>query len=247
MKIIYYHEVVDSGKGFSYQKIEAEKFEQQMKWISENGYITSFFSELDCDNPKSLIVSFDDGYRSVYEKAFPIMKKYGIKGNVYLPTAYIGTNDQFMDWDMVADLYRSGLFEFQAHTHRHIDIRAVDFETLREEITVSNGMIAERVGYTPVAFCMPYGKYHKKSIQNLFQIYGYQYVLGSFYGEIRGNREKVLPRIGISNDDDMTLFIDKMKGKLNWKGKLQRLRLFAENCRRKTNTEPFLDQIQQYE
>ena len=31
--VIYYHEVVESGRGFSYQKIEKDKFEQQMKYL----------------------------------------------------------------------------------------------------------------------------------------------------------------------------------------------------------------------
>ena len=35
--IIYFHEVVEKGEGFSYQKIEKEKFEEQMKYLNDEG------------------------------------------------------------------------------------------------------------------------------------------------------------------------------------------------------------------
>ena len=107
--ITYYHEVVKEGEGATYQKIEEEKFEAQMRYLQEQGYTSLFFSELGKPLPeKAVIVSFDDGFRSVYENAAPIMQKYGIKGNIYLPTAYIGNDEKFMDWDMVRALQDKG-------------------------------------------------------------------------------------------------------------------------------------------
>ena len=56
--VIYYHEVVESGQGFSYQKIEKDKFEQQMKYLQEHHYQTLLFEDLDKPLPeKSIIVS----------------------------------------------------------------------------------------------------------------------------------------------------------------------------------------------
>ena len=116
LKVLYYHEVVEQGQGFSYQKIEKEAFEQQMAYLRAEGYETLYFSDLNKPLPaKAVIVSFDDGFRSVYENAAPIMEKYGIKGNVYLPTGYIGNDPHFMDWDMVQKL-QEGSFEMQAQS-----------------------------------------------------------------------------------------------------------------------------------
>ena len=85
--VIYYHEIVENGQGYSYQKLEKEMFEQQMRYLKEQGYQTLFFRDLDKPLPeKAIIVSFDDGFRSVYENAIPIMKRYGIKANIYLPS-----------------------------------------------------------------------------------------------------------------------------------------------------------------
>jgi peptidoglycan/xylan/chitin deacetylase (PgdA/CDA1 family) len=41
------------------------------------------------------IVTFDDGYRDVYRYAYPIMKRMGVPAIIYLPTAFIGTNQRF--------------------------------------------------------------------------------------------------------------------------------------------------------
>ena len=42
------------------------------------------------DGVPRMVLSFDDGYTSVFTTAFPIMQQYGMKGTVYLNTAYVG-------------------------------------------------------------------------------------------------------------------------------------------------------------
>lgn len=240
--IIYYHEVVEKKEGFSYQRIEIDKFEAQMKYLHDNGYQTLFFSELNKDFPeKAVIISFDDGFRTVYQNAAPIMKKYGVKGNVYLPTAYIGTDDHFMTWDMVEELSKSMQFEMQAHTHNHKDIRLLSELDMNDEISKSNDIFIDHLGYEPVAFCMPFGTFDRASIQMLKKLGKYKYLLGSFYGNISQKKleNNILPRIGIANEDSISVFKSKLEGKLNWKGPLQRLRLYYKNLKN--------DRIETYE
>lgn len=237
LKVLYYHEVVEQGQGFSYQKIEKEKFEQQMAYLQAEGYETLYFSELDKPLPKkAVIVSFDDGFLSVYESTAPIMEKYGIKGNVYLPTGYIGNDPHFMDWDMVQKL-QEGSFEMQAHTHSHVDVRTLDEQALQEQIKASDELFREKLGYLPRAFCLPFGTYDRASVKAICKTGRYEYILGSYYGDLRlGKKDRVLPRIGISNDDTMEDFAAKLQGKRNWKGPLQRLRLCLKNLRKERIT-----------
>ncbi len=237
LTIIYYHEVVKKNEGFSYQKIEADKFEEQMRYLRDNDYVSLTFSQLKDPLPeKAVIVSFDDGFRTVFENAAPIMKKYGIKGNVYLPTAYIGEKPQFMTWEMVKLL--QGDFEFQAHTHNHVDIRALCKEDMQKEIMQSDELFDKYLGYLPKAFCMPFGTYNNTSKKILNGIDRYDYLLASYYGSIKKyDKGKVLPRIGISNDDTIEIFEKKLKGKFNYKGTLQRLRLFLHNLKKDRITE----------
>ncbi len=234
--ILYYHEVVKKGEGDSYQKIEEEKFEEQMKYLQDNGYTALFFSDLDKPLPeKSVVVSFDDGFLSVYENAAPIMKKYGVKGNIYLPTAYIGNDAKFMDWGQIKVLQESGGFEMQAHTHNHVDIRTLTTPLMQEEIQNSQTFFERELNRKPCAICLPFGTYDRKSLRLLKTNGEYKYVLGSFYGMV-GKRKLqkggLLPRIGVSNTDTLEVFEKKLKGKLNWKGYLQRARLWLSSVRK---------------
>lgn len=240
--VIYYHEVVESGRGFSYQKIEKDKFEQQMKYLQEHHYQTLLFEDLGKPLPeKSIIVSFDDGFKSVYENAVPIMEKYGIKANIYLPTNYVGNDDHFMTWDMVRELQQTGNFEFAAHTHNHVDIRTLDEENMRSEVKLSTELFQNELEAEPSAFCMPYGTFDRKSIALLKRNSSYKYILGSFYGKVAESQlqNRIIPRIGISNEDSIGDFERKLLGKFNWKGPLQLVRLFVKSI--------LGDRVKQYE
>lgn len=230
--IIYYHEVVPDGQGYSYQKIDECKFARQMQVLHDSGYQSLMFSELDAPIPeKPVIVSFDDGFQSVCDRAQPIMERYGIRGNIYLPTARLGSSNVFMDWDTVRTLFARGDWFFAAHTHTHKDIRSFTPETAKGEIEASHSMFRQMLGYEPDVFCIPYGTYTRKSAAMVQKAGKYRLMLGSFYGfaDLSASERRVLPRIGISNDDTDEAFTGKLNGKYNWKGPLQRLRLAADN------------------
>ena len=80
---------------------------------------------------------------------------------------------------------------------------------------------------------MPYGKYDKKSIKLLKKNGNYKFVFASFYGHAgeKNLRNKLLPRIGISNEDSLDIFEKKLQGKMNWKGSAQKLRLKIANLK----------------
>lgn len=236
--VLYYHEVVENGQGHSYQKIEKDKFEAQMRYLREQGYTPVFFSELKAPLPeKAVVVSFDDGFLSVYENAAPIMEKHGIRGNIYLPTAYIGNDPKFMTWEQVKQLQGTGTFEMQAHTHDHVDVRMLNMDSLQTQIALSDALFSEKLGYLPEAFCLPFGTYDRGFFKNIQKTGRYAYVLGSYYGGISSGKYRgILPRIGISNDDSLEIFQAKLEGRLNWKGPVQRARLMLQNLKKQRIT-----------
>ena len=136
-----------------------------------------------------------------------------------------------MTWTMLKSLCDLGKFSVAAHTHDHVDIRTLDAETMNLQIQQSAGLLEKRLGMYANGFCMPYGKYDYKSIENLKKSGKYKFIFASFYGHAKENNlmSHLLPRIGISNDDSLEVFEKKLQGKLNWKGPIQRLRLKLEN------------------
>lgn len=115
---IMYHNV-SNEKG-----ITPEEFEEQMMLLQK--YKTFKLEELDRMGNKfpenTVLVTFDDGYADNYTNAFPLLKKYNIKATIFLNTAYINNDPFYMNWDQIREMYKSGLVDFQLHTHSHFTV-----------------------------------------------------------------------------------------------------------------------------
>ena len=95
--IIFYHKVDNKASPFFGVAVRPEVFEKQICFLKKYYNIVDF-SELDRfeeDNgacPRDLVViTFDDGYRNNYTRAFPILKKYNVPATIFLAAGYIGT------------------------------------------------------------------------------------------------------------------------------------------------------------
>ncbi|MDY6853035.1 MAG: polysaccharide deacetylase family protein, partial [Thermodesulfobacteriota bacterium] len=96
--------------GFSRQKadkthVAKADFENQMKFLKDKGYsvitLDRFLDFLNFKSsipPKSVVLTFDSGRRTVYDIAYPILKKYGYPGTLFVQTDFIG-HEKAMSWD----------------------------------------------------------------------------------------------------------------------------------------------------
>lgn len=106
--ILCYHRITDSDNGYRYLGISQDFFEQQILFLMKHFRILPFSEALERFKKASikdpvLVLTFDDGYRDNYAYAFPILKKYGISGTIFLTTDFIGTERKFW-WNIVADI-----------------------------------------------------------------------------------------------------------------------------------------------
>lgn len=217
--IIYYHDIV-KDEGFSLQKTNYKTFKKQMVYLAENNYKTFLLKEIKDiidlkSNHKSILITFDDGYRSNYELAFPLMKDLGLKFNIFINTKMIEENNpDYMTLDMVREMYNSKIVDFGSHTHSHINAKNTSNEELIEEIVTCNQKISNWLGYETEDFCYPFGFYSNKTNKLLSEYYKRIYTsdckpvekIGSTF--IRG-------RVGISTDDTIMDFKNKIDGKYN--------------------------------
>lgn len=95
--ILCYHSVGTGGVPF-HSGIEERVFEQQVRFL-RNSYRIVTLDELcreldDGGKPgQAVALTFDDGYRSVYTKAFPVLRKYGVPATVYLTASAVETGE----------------------------------------------------------------------------------------------------------------------------------------------------------
>jgi peptidoglycan/xylan/chitin deacetylase (PgdA/CDA1 family) len=130
LPIIIYHRIdtlenVDKNDKIAIGlRVSPEVFERQLKYIKENNYttITSFDLAAYINSKKELpqkpiLLTFDDGYKDNYTKAFPLLQKYSMKGDFAVITAGINTSD-YMTTDDLKDLIKNG-HSIASHTVSH--------------------------------------------------------------------------------------------------------------------------------
>ena len=218
--ILYYHDIVKDGEGASYQYTDESIFEMHMKKLSEWGIQTVTFNDIQKEpallKKKNLVViCFDDGYRSNYEKAFPICQKYGVKFNIFIAGKYVAENDgDFISVEQMQEMYNSGLVGIGAHTWNHVDcceMQVTDYET---EIIKENEFLQQVLDAGATTdFCFPYGSYSKSVLNVLDEMNCYQRIYTSDNSKKRRMKNGVkIGRIAVENTDDENWFKEKVRG-----------------------------------
>ena len=167
VNVIYYHDVV-KGEGHSFMQVNYDLFKRQMEYIAAKGYRTLRFDDLRSDHDESfeagkVLIAFDDGWVSNYTEIYSLMKSLGLKYNVFLTMGKIGNDPRYLTWDMVRLMHEEGLVGFGVHSYSHpdmADLRTVDME---KELAVSDRIFMHELGYEPLDFCYPFGRYSSQT------------------------------------------------------------------------------------
>ena len=141
--VLAYHSVVDESaaenqKQYFPQTISAQTLIKHFNWLKENGYnVISWQQVIDAENGKgtlpdnAVLLSFDDGYETMYNVVFPLLKAYNYPA-VFAPvTGWLDTPENqkiayadkmldrsvFATWAQVKEMEQSGLVEVASHTH----------------------------------------------------------------------------------------------------------------------------------
>lgn len=113
ISVLTYHRVIDGAKEVDISK---EYFDKQMKWLHDNGYKTLTMDEFykwkkgELKLPrKSVLITFDDGWKSTYDTALPILEKYGLKATVfvvwrYMEQASLKNENTYMNLEDIKDV-----------------------------------------------------------------------------------------------------------------------------------------------
>ena len=118
-------------------------------------------------------LTFDDGFRTVYERALPVLRDEGATATLFLTTGHVGGSNDWptqptwaprwpmLDWDQIEALAAAG-WDIQAHTSTHPDLRALSDDAIRVEMETADALIEERLGRRPDHFAYPYGYFNER-------------------------------------------------------------------------------------
>lgn len=102
-------------------------FESQLKWLKDNQYtvipLKAWVSYLQGQGPapapKSVVITCDDGHKSVYTELWPLIQKYNIPVTLFLYPSAISNASYAITWDQLHELQKSPLIDMQGHTYWH--------------------------------------------------------------------------------------------------------------------------------
>jgi peptidoglycan/xylan/chitin deacetylase (PgdA/CDA1 family) len=148
-------------------------FDRQMKFLKENNYrvvsstdLLGFLQNEHCLPKKAVVIAIDDGYRSVYNIAYPILQKYGFTATLFLYTDFVGASRNAVTWDQLREMKKSG-FQIGGHTMSHDDLtkqrdgedRRSYLARIEKELGVSKSIIDRKLGQNTILLAFPYGRY----------------------------------------------------------------------------------------
>jgi len=131
LPILMYHHIAEESIGEA--TIALEAFREQIKTIHESDYTTVSLAEVKAyveqgiDLPENpVLITFDDGYLSNYEYAFPLLKEYGMKATIFVIGSSVGKDTYknttnpiipHFTFKQAEEMLESGLIEIQSHTY----------------------------------------------------------------------------------------------------------------------------------
>ena len=187
--ILCYHRFADTCD--SNLCISTQSFISQLEYLKQNGFqvitlaqLNDFLEYKKAIPAKSVVITMDDAYRSIYDIAFPLLKKYGYRATLFVYTDFVQATSIAMTWDQLREMKADG-FEIGSHSITHADLTLKkDDETdegfqvrIRHELVESKKIIDKNLNQNTLFFAYPYGSYNQLTVQ-LSQETGYKLGLG---------------------------------------------------------------------
>lgn len=121
--------------------------------------------------PRTIGLSFDDGYLDIAENALPVLEEHGFRATVFVatevvegraPMSWYGEQPRLLSWKQIEELDRAGAFRFEAHSRTHPNLLALDEAGARDEIFGSKAALEDRLGRPVTLFSYPAGLFGER-------------------------------------------------------------------------------------
>lgn len=233
--IVTYHDI-SIGESNGSMQITKERFEEDMNYLKNNNYtpiLVQDFIDISkgiIESPqKPIMITFDDGYISNYELAFPILKETSMKAIISVIAMNIRDDmgngfDIFMSWEQCREMYESGLVDIENHTYnlhnpetggliipdgvngigRIKDEHRYDYyDRVYGDLELCNKLIEENVGNKVKYFAHPYG-YTEYLAFKIFKELDIELAVVSDMGVANTSNNKLkLKRLGITMEETL--------------------------------------------
>jgi len=189
--ILMYHSISShASPKFRSCTVSPEVFEKHLSYLDRHHYtsmtVTQFVRAMVQGQaklpPRSVILTFDDGYEDFYTRALPALQRHGLVATLYVATMFIGGTSRWLQregesmrpmltWHQLAKINTSGI-ECGAHSHTHPPLDMLAPSVARSEIVHSKELLEERLSQHVLSFAYPFG-YYTPRVRQIVQESGY--------------------------------------------------------------------------
>lgn len=217
--LLIYHRV--GGNSRDERDLRPDDFARQLDVLADHD-VVSLDSALDRlakgNMSPTVVLTFDDGFRDVYDHAWPLLRSRRLPFTLYLATAYLGgrmhwegstasADGAALTWGQVHEMFDSGLCTVGNHTHRHVPPERLTIE----EVDECSEALEREVGHLPRHFAYPWGipvESMEAALTARFR--------SACTGQIGRNRPGVNPlrlrRVPVRRTDPLPFFVAKLRG-----------------------------------
>lgn len=171
---LMYHSISNTDWEFA---TSPEDFERQIKYLKDQDFnfiqtkdLKEWLSGEKSLSKKSVLITFDDGYKDILGHALPILKKYGAAATVFIHSNRrpdeLGNGLPLLSWEEIRE-FREADIEIGDHSFSHPNLKNLAPQELLEEFSSSKHAFQEHLGFQPHTFVYPGGKFSSTVIEIL--------------------------------------------------------------------------------
>lgn len=234
-RILMYHMVCEhlpkNISKFNRLRVKPRQFEKHLQWLQKNDFKSYTMSELvklESIPEKTVVITFDDGYKDNFTNAFPLLKQYNFKATIYIVLNRFQQNwatdkdlnqaseelnsENMLSNNQIKEMLNSNLIEIGSHTLDHVNLAKISEDEKLRQIKESKEQIEKTFNISCNSFAYPFGFFDNESVK-MVEVCSYTNAVTTINGVFNKSKNSNLkiPRILISGRQGIFAFILKIK------------------------------------
>jgi len=179
--VLGYHQFgSDALKGVNTYRLSPAELRWEFQWIKEHGWtpvtldqVLAHWEKGETLPDKSVLLTYDDGYRSVFTEAFPVIRQFGYPGVLFLYTDFVKWESKLSLRHSDIELMEKSGLTAQSHSQSHPNMGLLKDQLtsealsvrLKDEMEVSRDYLHDKLKSDPKALAYPYGVYNYEAVE----------------------------------------------------------------------------------
>jgi peptidoglycan/xylan/chitin deacetylase (PgdA/CDA1 family) len=221
--VLMYHSISKGGSApDSLWAISEKNFRDQLQLLKREGWNTVSARNLEQQNeltPRSVAITFDDGFADNYDCALPHLLAFGFIATWFVVSGDVGAVSRWRDADapqrpmlnrkQLEEMAAAGM-EMAAHTRTHLRLTEVDQAMMDNEVRGSRQDLEDMLGRPVTSFAYPYGRLNEAVVEAVRRS-GYKIAFTTQTGWLGSEPDPLkVRRVAVFAGDNLSTFARKI-------------------------------------